>query len=713
MRKKKVVARKKPARRTVAQAAAHREQELARQASLAESARNIGEIPPCENSQRRAACERNLQKFIETYAAVDGDLWPFSEHHRRVIRRIERAIFEGGRFVEAVFRGFGKTLITELSAIWAVACGHREYLVCLAATRPLAEEILGSIKSFCESDPFAADFPEISIPVAALENITQRAHGQLYAGTPTGIVWAGDEIVFPNIPGSLAAGSKISARGYLSKIRGMNYRHFDGRKIRPDHVFIDDPQDDESAVNPARVKKSLSILRKSVLKLAGHNRRISVIIPCTVIAKDDLADQLLDHKKNPAWQGERIPLVTKWSRAHDSFWLTEYAEMRADYDPDDEDGQAKAHKRANTLYRKHRKKADRDCVVAWKHCYDHTLEISAIQHAYNALIDDGEEAFASEYQQQPLASSDEVGQLTTRDVEAKLNRRLRGEVPSECDVLTMFIDVQQTCLYYVVVAWEPGFSGWVIDYGVFPDQQKRYVLLRDVTRTLNRTYPGAGREGCWRLGLESLTKEYLAREWKRGDGATLTIDRCLIDANDGNAASTIYAFCRESIHRSVVMPSRGQGVTASSLPFRDYRRKRGDKLSDMNWRVPSPPRGQGVRVIVADTNYWKSFIRARWQMALGDKGSLSLFGDKISLHGLFIDHQVGEFSVRTEGRGRYVDEWKARPNHENHFWDCLVGCGVAASFEGVTVAGIGGRSRSPRHKNNGGGFAAMQKSARR
>ncbi|MCA9090820.1 MAG: phage terminase large subunit family protein [Planctomycetaceae bacterium] len=78
---------------------------------------------------------------------------------------------------------------------------------------------------------------------------------------------------------------------------------------------------------------------------------------------------------------------------------------------------------------------------------------------------------------------------------------------------------------------------------------------------------------------------------------------------------------------------------------------------------------------------------ARLAVALADKGSLSLFGQKPEVHRLFAEHLVAEYRVRTEGRGRTVDEWKPRPNQpDNHWLDCLVGSAVAASILGVNLS---------------------------
>ena len=69
---------------------------------------------------------------------------------------------------------------------------------------------------------------------------------------------------------------------------------------------------------------------------------------------------------------------------------------------------------------------------------------------------------------------------------------------------------------------------------------------------------------------------------------------------------------------------------------------------------------------------------------MGDRGCLSLFGDNPETHRLFAEHITAEYRVKTEGRGRTVDEWKLRPEHvDNHWLDGLVGCAVAASVQGV------------------------------
>ncbi len=134
------------------------------------------------------------------------------------------------------------------------------------------------------------------------------------------------------------------------------------------------------------------------------------------------------------------------------------------------------------------------------------------------------------------------------------------------------------------------------------------------------------------------------------------------------------------------MPSHGRFIGASSLPMNEYQRKPGESVGD-HWRIPSTLGKRVVRHVIYDTNNWKSFVAARWLQPMGDVGCLSVFGGAPDVHRMFADHCTAEYRVRTQGRGRQVDEWKLRPSADNHWFDCLVGCAVAASMIGVSLPG--------------------------
>jgi hypothetical protein len=97
--------------------------------------------------------------------------------------------------------------------------------------------------------------------------------------------------------------------------------------------------------------------------------------------------------------------------------------------------------------------------------------------------------------------------------------------------------------------------------------------------------------------------------------------------------------------------------------------------------------------VVFDTNWWKSFINARLRVNMGDRGCLSLFGTNAETHRMLSQHLTSEYFVKTEARGRSVDEWKQRPEQpDNHWFDCLVGSAVAASMQGCVLPGTDGLS---------------------
>ncbi|HQI27803.1 MAG TPA: phage terminase large subunit family protein, partial [Sedimentisphaerales bacterium] len=502
--------------------------------------------------------------------------------------------------------------LAETAAIWALLYGHREFVCLIGSDEGHAMDMLESIKIELDSnDLLLADFPEAVYPTRCLDGIANRCSGQLYKGERTHISWTAKEIVLPTIAGSQASGAIIRVAGITGRIRGMKSKASDGRSLRPSLVVIDDPQTDESARSLSQCATRESILAGAVLGLAGPGRKIAGVMPCTVIRPGDMADNILDRDKHPEWNGERTKMVYRFP-SNEKLWQ-KYAEVRAESLRMGHGGHE-----ATEFYRAHREAMDEGAAVAWTERFNHD-ELSAVQHAMNLKLQD-EAAFFAEYQNEPLAEEVPDEDLLKADqVAEKINRLGRGVVAVGCNHLTMFIDVQAKLLFYVVAAWEDDFTGYVVDYGTWPDQKRPYFTLRDARQTLAAAMPGAGLEGSIYAGLERLTAEHLGREWRRDDGAALRIDRCLIDANWGSSTDVVYQFCRQSTHSGVVTPSHGRFVGASSIPFSEYRRKQGDRLG-LNWRIPSVQGRRAVRHVLFDTNYWKSFVHARLAVPMGDRG---------------------------------------------------------------------------------------------
>ena len=641
--------------------------------------RDIGELPAVENQERKESCRNDFKLFCETYFPEVYQL-KWSDDHLRAIAKIQKSVLEGGLFALAMSRGSGKSSLTETAAIWAMLYGHREFVVLVGASESAALEMLDSIKTEFEvNEHIAADFPEVSYPIARLEGIANRCAGQLYKGERTRITWTANEIVLPTIAGAASSGVIVRVAGITGRIRGMKYKKPDGRTIRPEFVVIDDPQTSESADSVEQTRKRVRVLAGDILGLAGPGKKIAGIMPCTVIRPGDMAEQILDKTKHPEWNGERCKMIYQFPR-NDELW-ERYADLRAD-----ELRECGTFERATEFYREHRAEMDEGAVVSWPDRYNYD-EISAIQHAMNLKLTD-EAAFWAEYQNEPLPEdlgTDE--QLTVDGIVNKLNGHAQRTVPVSANHVTMFIDVQKTLLFYVVCAWDDDFTGYVIDYGAWPDQRRRYFTLGEANPTLQAKFQRSGLEGCLYGGLKALTEDYLSREFTRDDGAAMRIEKCLVDANWGQSTDVVYQFCRESAFANVIIPSHGKYIGASSKPMSEYKKAVGDRVGH-NWRMPNIRGKRAVRHVVFDTNYWKSFVASRLLESMGDRGSLSLWGRSSEAHMLFAEHLTAEYRVKTEGRGRRVEEWKMRPEGaDNHWWDGLVGCAVAASMTGCVLEG--------------------------
>jgi hypothetical protein len=648
---------------------------------LAAAGRDIGSIPPPKNKSRRESCRNNFRLFCETYAAEAFPL-AWSPDHLRAIEKIEGAVLRGELFAFAFPRGSGKTTMAEWACIWSMLYGHRRFVMLIGSDQAIACQMLDSIKTNLEqNDLLLEDFPAACFPIRAMEGITRRAQGQTCEGEPTHIEWTADQITLPWIGKAESAGAAVRVAGITGRIRGIRHTRPDGATVRPSLVLIDDPQTDESAASPSQVATREKILSGAILGLAGPGAKIAGLCTITVIRPDDLADRLLDRAKHPAWQGERTMLVYEWPKAEE-LW-GQYAETRRQGQRDGQGTQA-----ADDFYVANREAMDAGARVAWPE-RKNPDEISAIQHAWNLRIDRGESAFFAEYQNQPLADDIASDKLDKRSLALRSINLARGVVPSAHNTLTAFVDVQDKLLFWLVASWSESFGGHVVAYGAYPDQGSSFFEASHAKRTLAAAAKGAGPEGALRAGLDNVARQLLSADWKREDGAKLRIDRMLVDANWGQTTTVVRTFCKQSPFAAQIIPSHGRFVGASSQPMTEKQKHRGDKMG-LNWRIGKLG-DTDHRSALYDTNFWKSFAAARLRLAIGDPEALTLHqGD----HDMLIEHLTSEYPVRTEARGRVVDEWKTL-GRDNHWWDCLVGAAVAASITGLqpTSSESGGRRR--------------------
>jgi hypothetical protein len=676
----------------------HKAEAAARNKAMSAAGRDIGDVPKVADWARREKATKSLRAFCDTYGGQAFHM-KWSDDHLRVLARLDEVIAAGGQFALAMPRGSGKTTMLAWAIVWALLTGRRPCVVLIAAdglaAARLLENIVGEISS---NDELLADWPEVCYPMRQLEGIHQRAAGQLCRGQRTQIGITADELALPVVPRSAverdeqmnAGGGIAICRGITGRIRGMVYRTPDGRVLRPSLVLIDDPQTDESAKSASQCEYRERLIMGSVMGLAGPGEKLAALATLTVIRPDDLADRLLTPAKHPSWISERTKLVYEWGTGLE-LW-SQYAELRRG------EGGAKA---ATKFYRKHRKAMDAGAKAGWP-ARKLPEELSAIQHAWNLRIDRGEAAFASEYQNEPLPET--RSDAAHLDAEALADRVCgipRGTVPSGATVLTAGIDVQQSCLYWVVVAWQDNATAWVVDWGTTPDQPHGRLRLGEISATLQKAHPGGGLESQLLAGCKACFDRLFAEEWRVEGGGSMRLDRAMIDANWQQSREAVLSAIKASPHS--IVPARGRASRATHRSgLMDTPRRQGERLG-LHWRMPLPARGTAsVREAYLDSNWWRTWLSARLETAAGDPGAMLICGEGRTAQSQareLIEQLVSEERVTVEARGRRVEEWQLRqPGLDNHLWDALVMASVAASMEGVTLAETAGAVATQRRR---------------
>ena len=650
-----------------------------RNEDMSEDAREIGPPSPIVNEARRASGEGDLALFLKTYFPNAFPL-PWCPDHLKVIAALQTSIVHGGLFAMAMPRGSGKTTMAIRAAIYAILYGYRKFVCLIAASEPSAKRLLRSLQDELRfNDILAEDFPEALHCLRALEGEPRKCKGQLVNGQRTETVWSAQQVRFPTLPPefvSKSTGAVISVAGITGEVRGQQATMRDGTVIRPEFVLLDDPQTRESAMSESQCAFREGVISGDVLGMAGPGVKIAAVMPCTVVRKGDVADRMLSRELHPDWNGEKTAMVYAWPSA-EKLW-DEYRTIRTESLQSGDRGRA-----ATEFYRLNQQEMDAGSCVAWPERFNPD-EISALQHAMNLRFR-SEIAFFAEYQNQPLATeSDESQLMPAEDICRKLSKIRRGVVPRAASRLTGFIDVQKTVLWWLVAAWEDDFTGYVVDYGTWPDQGRSYYTMSNLTRTIESELGAMSLDAQCHQALNACIEMLCGRDWERDQGGHIRMEQLLIDANWGDQTNTVYKVCRESPFSGIIKPSHGKFVGATGKPFYEYDQRTGDRQGLM-WRI-SRNQHRAVPHVLIDVNWWKSFIHNRLQVPEGSKSELRLFGDRPAIHQMLADHLRSENRIIVTAKGRRVDEWKlSQGRPDNHWFDCLVGSAVAASILGCTL----------------------------
>jgi len=641
-----------------------------------EHVKEIGPPKPIANPERREACRLDLLRYLTTYHAEAFPL-AFGEDHLYLIAQTQRVLLEGGQVAAAMPRGSGKTTIFQRAQIWAALYGHRRYPMLLAADDVKFKSLLRGIKTILENNELLfEDFPEVIHPIRALERVAIRARFQTVRREPTYINWGTTNLVFATLAESIErgnAGAVIGGGGLTgAAVRGGVMTLPDGTQIRPDAVLIDDPQTRRSAKSTVQNQEREDILNGDVMGMAGPGKSIAALCACTVIYRGDLADRLLDRERNPTWHAIKVQMIKAWP-TNLARW-EEYDGVRREELLGEKPTGA-----ANCFYEQYRAEMDEGATVYWP-ARILPGRLSAIQSAMDDYYSDPR-SFMAEKQNTPDANiTSDLPELNALDLARRMSDVRRGQVPPEATILTAHIDVQSRILYWLVVAWTQSGAGQVVDYGVWPQQNRRFFKLTDIKRELTESYPGFDATSALKQAIADCIRSLAERSFPRLDGATMRIDRGMVDAR--YQTDCVEAGIRASMAPNW-MPSYGVGIRAKDAPIDKWIKKRGVRRG--HYFVVQKPDRRLYPSCFYDTNYWKSQVHEALLTPIGHQSSIVLYREQQSHHQMLAEHLAAERAVRVEARGRIVDEWDLPSfSPDNHYWDCLVGAQVSAAMSGIT-----------------------------
>jgi hypothetical protein len=671
-------------------------------------------LPPVADPARRMACESDTYLFMDTYLSeAFDDKQPWTENRVRIVTEIERAIAQGGDKALAAPRGEGKSTICEsLVGVKAIVTGRLRFPVIVAASGPIANQILDNIKTLYEEDgPFAEDYPEVCYPIKQLERAPQRARQQTIAGEFSKISWTSDAVVFPTVTltwcpvcynegreskgglkcsrcgheykayKSKASGAIIKTRGLDAAVRGLKI----GSK-RPDFVLIDDPDTEESAKS---IPQTIDRERRIELALGGlgtTRKPVSRLMLTTISTITSVSAKYTDRKLKQSWSGDRLSLVKRWPDRKD-LW-ERYIEIRHDgmeADPPDTTGRA-----ATKFYESNREEMDRGCVVSNEFRFNRDItedgtprQLSTIQAVHDDAADKGWDYVFCELQNDPpeeeTKESTHLSVAVVSGAAIAYRGRLSGlaekVVPDTCEFVTAFVDVQHDRLYFEVVAWGERGRRHVVDYGVYGrDLVDRNIPLQDATMERIRSL-----------------KQYLEVTYRNQSGNPVKPDFVMIDS--GDQTTTIYTSCLETGW----MPVKGFGGNYT-LPKQSV--KGGKVIKSANgdpWHITLQQHANlKVKFISFDANEFKQRTKASWFVEpVNDPGwAIYIFGDDPHTHREYAKQICSAKFERwfEEGKG-----WKEKwiEGSDNHHWDTSVGNTLAHSVWTAFGKKSNGRSEQP------------------
>jgi hypothetical protein len=505
------------------------------------------------------------------------------------------------------------------------------------------------------------DYAEACAPFAACRGVAQRLASLTEGGDATGARLGLSEGVIV-LPREMGAMGSATING---NPRGINYATRGGAIKRPTLAIIDDPQDRKTANSRARIEETIERIDGDVAGMAGPDARMSLVLTCTVIERDDVAEHYLTA---PDWRAVRVGQVVTWPEG----WGERGSKVRALWDDwnaarlegeGDHDGGAAA----VAFYRGHKAELTAALTVSWAERYDRKRgQPDALYSAMYDFYSMGEAAFMAERQNMPLKIDRSEYELSAKLICSRVTDRAICEIPNGVLATVAATDLNPS---YALKSAVVGFGA----------QQTSSVLWYDA-------YKGPGGHGI--ASGEDTSRERaqavyeaLVLVGKRLAGLPCKPELWLIDAS-GTDFDTVLAFAGQSVRLCGLVAVGCTGRAAKK--YRPYGkavvghpREQCHLTSDTR---TNPPR----KWLAFHSDYWREAAQRAWLGSPGAPGSCSLFS------GRHVDFAEEICREQLHGKGMIGGEllwnWHTQPGPHD-YGDVMTMAYVAAAWQGIGTQG--------------------------
>ena len=611
------------------------------------------------NKRRRAKAEKTLLGFVKAYGTDEGSLLEDlpAKSMEPILDEMQTAADDSSvPYHIRIARGHGKTSYAKLCAAWAAATGRRKYIVAVGSNADNARGIVEDVLSFFTDCPkFAQDFPEIAVPLMALNGVYQRSRSQTYRGKPTKIKLGMGIVVLPTIEGAKSSGVILRSCGVDANARGMVKK-----KQRPDFLILDDLQKDDLAENEDRVIAAAAHIKKTFLGLAGHKKKIAALMTSTPIEPDDLSETFA---KDPAWKTTTYQMIRRWP----DVWNADdpernlWAQYRDILRRETTAGNKTPHVPANKFYRAHFDAMNAGAEVLNPKNYDPAVELSGIQHAMNILFRDGEGVFDCEYQMHPRRHSFAF----EISAELILSRVRRGTLPlhrpEDTELVVAATDINPSyALTTAIICFAADRTAFVTAY---------HVTRINIDDSENDTR------------YHALVYDALAAHAREIATATegLRIDRWGIDAG-GKQIAPVTRFVGNG--KAEELSGAKTAVALIGRAWRNWNNHPKHAVREgTNYTVPVKGE-QDRRFTLWNADFYKEAMQKSWASEVGAPGGLSIFDGRADHTEFAIQVANEKLKVKKQLIDGYDFKWKTMEPHD--YGDCLAMCYALAGADGIT-----------------------------